>query len=214
MNITESVPRILQIHFEQQIDLASTFLRFQEYYESPEFKGKIFTLEEYIPWYIANSKKGKESGKFTYYFDWTGFNIPSEILEPFYEGKFDPLNSKEIVLLNALEKRREDLFYLIGVFGEGKSEKHEIAHGLYYTSSGYKSDALNIINNMPQDERQKIVGHLAASAGYHPSVFDDETQAYLVSGIEKMIAKNIVDGEKLNETMKEMNSIYTQYLQR
>lgn len=70
--------------FENQKELASTFVRFQEHYESPEFAGKTFSLEEFKEWYIKNSEKGRETGEFTYYEDWSGFNIPSYVMRPFY----------------------------------------------------------------------------------------------------------------------------------
>ncbi|MEK7106247.1 MAG: ABC transporter ATP-binding protein, partial [Patescibacteria group bacterium] len=60
-----------------QYALASTFLRFQEHYESPKFRGQFFSLEEFMDWYA------EEYGNFTYYKDWTGFNIPSYILKSF-----------------------------------------------------------------------------------------------------------------------------------
>jgi hypothetical protein len=89
------VDRIHLLTFDNQIDLTSTFLRFQEHYESPFFKGKYFTLDEFKEWYIKTSPNGKKSGKFTYYTDWGGFNIPSYILKPFYNGAFNPLSENE-----------------------------------------------------------------------------------------------------------------------
>ena len=53
---------IYLLMFENQFELCSTMLRFQEYYESPKFKNKIFTLEEYKKWYSKGNKK------FTYYY--------------------------------------------------------------------------------------------------------------------------------------------------
>ncbi|HVY01919.1 MAG TPA: hypothetical protein VHA12_04110, partial [Candidatus Nanoarchaeia archaeon] len=95
MKLREIYPNIFHIQFSTRLLLTSTFLRFQEHYESPKFRGKIFSLEEYKKWYISNSPKGKETGKFTYYEDWSGFNIPGHVLEPFFQGKFDPLSLEE-----------------------------------------------------------------------------------------------------------------------
>ncbi len=39
-------PQIFLLSFPTQEYLAKTFLRFQEHYESPEFRGKIFSLEK------------------------------------------------------------------------------------------------------------------------------------------------------------------------
>lgn len=43
----EIVDRIHVATFDTQRELCSTFLRFQEHYESPEFRGKVFSLAEY-----------------------------------------------------------------------------------------------------------------------------------------------------------------------
>jgi len=95
--------------FENQFDITSTLLRFQEHYESPKFKGQFFTLEEFKEWYIKNSPKGIETGEFTYYSDWNGFNIPSYVLRPFYENKFKNLSEAEKNILNIF-KNKKNLF--------------------------------------------------------------------------------------------------------
>src|SRR5438105_13952294 len=99
---------IYLLRFKTQYELASTFLRIQEHYESPYFSGKIFSLEQYMDWYAART------GSFTYYEDWSGFNVPSNALRPFYDGKFDPLLEKEKRLLG-LFKRLKGRFYIIGI---------------------------------------------------------------------------------------------------
>src|SRR5690242_20121476 len=116
--------RIYLVRFETQYELAATFLRVQEYYESPRFSGRVFSLEQYMDWYVA------QFGAFTYYQDWAGFNVPSTALQPFYEGKFDPLLEKEKRLLR-LFKRLRGRFYVIGVYDSGDLT-HELAHALYF----------------------------------------------------------------------------------
>jgi len=99
------------LHFQNQREMAETFLRFQEFYESPKFKGKIFTLENYKDWYR------KIKGKFSYYSDWDGFNLPSKILKPFYDGKFNPLSDKEKQLLSIFKKMKGN-YYIVAVAGK------------------------------------------------------------------------------------------------
>lgn len=101
-HIREPLENILEVHFDDPHDCAATFLRFQEHYESPEFRGKIFTLEEYQRWYIAHSPRGQTTGAFTYEEDWTGFNIPSEILDPFYRREI-----RSAYMLTDLDEVRE-----------------------------------------------------------------------------------------------------------
>ena len=42
---------IYLLEFDTQYALTSTLLRFEESYESPEYKGNIFTLSEFKRWY-------------------------------------------------------------------------------------------------------------------------------------------------------------------
>ena len=51
MRVREAAPGIFVIRFRSQYELASTFLRFQEHYESARFKNRVFTLEEFMDWY-------------------------------------------------------------------------------------------------------------------------------------------------------------------
>src|SRR3990167_8171616 len=112
IKLEEIIKNIFHLNVDTQEELTTTFLRFQEHYESPEFKGKIFTLEEFKKWYILNSPNGKKTGRFTYYEDWAGFNIPSEVLEPFYEGKFNPLADYEQKFLDLFKEKRDGKFYV------------------------------------------------------------------------------------------------------
>ena len=88
---------IYLLSLKTQYELAATFLRVQEHYESPKFHGRIFSLEQYMDWYAARY------GNFTYYKDWSGFNVPSTAFAAFYRSKFDPLSEKEKQLLRLIE---------------------------------------------------------------------------------------------------------------
>src|SRR5512138_554281 len=85
MTKTKIADRIFVVRFDTLYELASTFLRFQEHYESPRFRNRIFSLEEFMDWYA------EKTGAFTYFTDWSGFNVPSSTFEAFYRGKFNPL---------------------------------------------------------------------------------------------------------------------------
>jgi len=174
LSVHEPLERIFHLRFDEMNEMAEAFLRFQEHYESPEFKGKIFTLDEYKEWYMENSPDAKEAGEFTYYDDWGGFNIPSEILEPFYDGKFDPLSDKERMLLDVFLEHRGKLFYIIATGKsekEGKDEsslKHELAHGLFYVHRQYRSEAPPIIAPIDPGTRRQIA-HAVHSVRGHPT---------------------------------------------
>lgn len=165
---------IFLLTFPDQHAITSTFLRFQEHYESPEFRGKIFSLKEYKAWYAS------VKGSFSYYTDWNGFNIPSSILDPFYAGKFDPLSEKEKLFLDMFRDIGQD-FYIIGIHEGMKNVasllNHEIAHGLFHTDQEYRRSVLDFL---AQYDLEAIKKELGSMAGYHPDVHDDEINSYAI----------------------------------
>lgn len=160
------------LRFKTQYDLTSTFLRVQEHYELPKFHGRVFTLEQYMDWYAGRH------GNFTYYQDWSGFNVPSTAFEPFYAGKFDPLSDKEKQLLRLFKGLRER-FYVIGVYDADMkhSLKHELAHALYFIDDDYR----HAVRNAMRGHDTSALARQLAEAGYARHVIRDEIQAYVVA---------------------------------
>lgn len=212
MKLEEVSKDIFHVNFPVREELAMTFLRFQEHYESPEFRRKIFTLDEFKKWYIENSPKGKETGEFTYYSDWSGFNIPSEILKPFYEGKFNPLSEREQTFLD-LFRAKEHPFYVIGTYGGSNSGtlKHEIAHGLFYTNPKYKEEVLKVLEKISREKRVEINRYLSEGGGYHQEVWDDETHAFILIGSSSKSFERSVDITTLLEIKGELDLIFEKH---
>jgi len=190
---TKVKDRIYLLEFENHRDLASTFLRFEESYESPKFRGKIFSLKEFKKWY------SRDKGKFTYYSDWNAFNIPSYILKPFFEGRFNPLSEKEKQFLSLFDRNEKD-FYVIGIYkGSDKSLlKHEIAHGLFYTIPSYRKKVLRLLRKYNLKEMRK---ELKSKDGYHDDVIDDELHAWILTLSLEMESKA---PKGLKEKLKEI----------
>ena len=123
-----------------------------------------------MDWYVA------ENGAFTYFQDWSGFNVPSTAFQPFYEGKFDPLTEKEKRLLG-LFRNLQGRFYVIGIFDGGKKRTltHELANALFFIDDDYR-----------QAVREAMRAHTSAletelaKKGYARHVIPDEVQAYIV----------------------------------
>lgn len=174
-------PNIYWVDFDFQYELAMSFLRFQEHYESPEFKDKVFTLGQYREWY----KTTRSHGEFSYPKDWNGFNIPGYIFKPFTNGLFDPLTAEEQELIFTLIRNKVDLdsnFYLIGTHGGAIDVlDHEICHALYYTNPKYKSKMDNL---MGQYDLSKLHNTLM-DMGYHKDLCKDEAQAYICTGFDE-----------------------------
>ena len=198
-------PNIYMLSFSRQKQLTKTFLRLQEHFESPEFTGKVFTLNEFKNWY----KTTQEHGKFSYYTDWSGFNIPSYILKPFYDGDFNPLSWREKRLLKKIKPIYDSgkKFYLIGVYGKDSDERrstieHEIRHGLYYTDEKYKKKVDKILGEV---NLKKIFDYLK-KLGYASHVFNDEAHAYLLT-CQKHLERAGIDLSKYEKVIKKLREI-------
>ena len=191
----ELAPGIFVIRFKSQYQLASTFLRVQEHYESARFKGRIFTLEAFMDWYA------ERFGAFTYFEDWSAFNVPSTALRPFYDGRFDPLLDKEQRLLALFRNTREP-FYVIGISDE-QDLHHELAHALYYMRPDYRRA---VKAAMRKYDTRALVKRLNAM-GYHRSVLADEVHAYLVSTRDLAAIK----ASRHAALRKELKMIYRRY---
>jgi len=183
---------IIYLEFENQIELTSTLLRFQEHYECPNFAGKIFTLEEFKKWYAD------DRGSFSYYTDWNGFNFPSDILTAFNKKMFDPLSEAEKQVMSIL-KEHTGKFYVIGTHKKAshKTFDHEIAHALFYLHDDYKKEVLNIISQYKTDELRIELKEM----GYAKHVMDDEVHAYGLTGSKKLKFKTPAEMKKQLEQL-------------
>lgn len=180
------------VQADTQTVLCETFMRFQEYYESPKFRNTIFTIGQLKNWY------SETYGADTYNRDWSGFNFPHTVLCPFRQGLFDPLTPYEQELLD-LFRYRTDNFYVIGANDE-ETIRHELAHALYYNNVLYKNQ-INQICKIYNKQLQPIKKYLI-SKGYCEDVLNDEIQAYVTDNSDDFIIKNL-DSEiidKLNKT--------------
>lgn len=212
-----------------------TFLRVQEYYESPnpDFRGKHFNIWDFIEWYSSTKR-----GAFTYAFDWSGFNIPLPIAWECYEGtektrrgeKYNGVRSmpdtwkskwdetmKDIVwevqskMFN--KKNRRDMnAYIIGARDtEGSTFQHEVAHGLYYTNKEYKELMDEITETIPLNHYLKFRQNLL-DMGYTESVVDDEIQAYLSWGWDYAKFSKGVPKKICKQLNKEYLKVFNKYL--
>ncbi len=173
MEIKKVFKGCIQVDFSSQEELCKTFIRFQEYYESPEFKDKIFTLGQYKQWY------SEQYGAFTYYEDWNGFNIPGWVFLPFVQGLFDPLTKQEQLLLDKVQYHSLDSLYVIGTHSGGDDGTliHELRHAKFSLNSKYKESVLREI-----DLNKNHTVHLEdwiINKGYNIGVLKDEVNAYL-----------------------------------
>ena len=176
-------------------------LRFQEHFESPKFRNKCFSLEEFKAWYITTTA----DNKFTYYSDWSGFNFPSSILKSFYAGNFDPLSPEEKHILDLL-RAEKGKFYVVATFKDD-SIKHELAHAKFYVNAAYRKEvkkALAPVNLKPIFKSRR-------EAGYDKSVLVDEAHAYLLETDEYFEREFKIKAEEYGDVRRQLAEIYKQY---
>lgn len=181
--ITEIRKKVLFIESDTPYEIASMFMRPQEFYEStfPNIHNKFFTIEEFMDTY------SKKSGEFTYFEDWGGFNIPSNKLRLFFNTFTYDLTRKENLLynmINSIIPNLEGEFYVIGT-SKGHFNKvtikHEIAHAYYYLHEHYVTFVDELLNKMKPSLYASAKESLNVNFGYNAQVTDDEIQAYLAT---------------------------------
>lgn len=203
MKIKEIAPRTFHVDFKTREELLRSFIRFQEYYESPKFKDKVFTLNEYESWYKTYYKKET----FTYYEDWSGCNVPSSVFDKFREGIMNPLSDREINLLSMLPNDGKK-YYVIGTFDGGKEDVlfHEMCHSLFYSNLLYREEVLKLIKSY-DSELESVKKHIL-EMGYHESVLLDEVQAYILGSKSDLEEDNISYPTNLHNQLQEIFNKY------
>ena len=215
MTIKEIYPGLYFIKFKTQYEVALTFLRVQEYYES-QFKdiyNKYFPLEDYMDNYA------KRYGNFTYLSDWNGFNIPGDIYIEWADlfWNYPDMLNKEINLFNKIRpiiKKKKSKFYLIATADTKGVLNHEIAHGLYYLNKNYRNRINKFLN--PKTQFYKTFKKELIKIGYNDNVITDEIQAYSVTSSIKTLGENdyIKFSEKNANRILEMGKVFKSYLKK
>ncbi len=189
--VTRMANRVIRVNFDRRLDLCMCFLRVQEFYESPKFRGKYFTVAEFVDWYSTNFGEGV----FTYIADWDGFNVPSSTINKFYTLLSDnngERNNFDLQLISICEKIEQDYkidrspYYLIGTHSEDDEGNitldHEISHALYSLNRRYRREVNKLIDQLPEEQVTAKMYKVLTDYGYHKAVHKDELQAYFATG--------------------------------
>lgn len=186
--VSQVAPRVFLIDFEDQYDMAMTMLRYQEFYESPKFHGRPFTIAEFMDYY----SRAHGEGAFTYAVDWYGFNFPGHVLRDcIYKVGIDDWNEYDNIvesiylyeIMPVLSDMSDD-FYVIASVGRGEesSMAHEMAHAFFYLNPDYRKLMKGLVKRMNTVDRDRIKGVLLGM-GYAKRVIVDEIQAYMATGL-------------------------------
>lgn len=172
-------PGVIHVRYAKQQELATAFMRMQEFYESSieGFRGRYFTREAFKEAYMRDT--GLDT--FTYCSDWAGFNVPGRTVNKFIK-KFD-LDASEQRLVDAIleHKPARGRYYVIGTFENGADSTvldHELSHAFWELDPKYKIAMKKIAKGVSDQFRNKAMRELRAM-GYCDEVLEDELVAYL-----------------------------------
>lgn len=181
---------------KNRFDIAMHFLRLQESYENsnPKFRRKTFDLLEFIEDYAKNYGKGS----FSYAVDFAGFNLTDDVFRAVYKADFalNKYDKRMMEVYHEIQKHNgEGKFTIMGILdGDKDTFRHELAHAYWYLKPSYKREMKKLLKELSMSTKNSIESTLAKHM-YRSSVFPDETQAYMSTGlIEGM---NASDEEQL-----------------
>jgi uncharacterized protein Usg len=218
--LKEIHPKVFLVTIDNSYDLAMTFCRVQEFYESPykEIRGKVFNIIEFQRLYSIK----RNENFFSYPIDWSGFNIPSNVIEDFFDKfnfNFDKHDYnlydktfEDIIFKIANTLKDEDDYYIIASEPDNKDTiNHELSHAFYYLYPEYKKEADKIINKIPEPIYNKLKNTLF-DLGYNSKVVKDEIQAYLANDYDTITQdinlnkKNKIIIDKVKEELKVLSN--------
>lgn len=175
---------VYELRFDDLYELCMTFLRYQEFYESPRYQDRKFTLAEYMSWYVKNQN---DKDTFSYPSgDWGGFNIPAEVIGQVHALGIDDPNhydSLMFALYRIMMSESEDgKAYLIGVQNDVEGlDDHEMTHAMFHLDATYSNRCMGVLFETHPDLLQ-LLREVLFAKGYTEKTFYDEVQAYLTTG--------------------------------
>ncbi len=222
--------RLFHFEFKDHIEACLSMVRMQEFYESPKFRNKFFTIDDYINWWC---RQGKDKS-FDYMNEVAGYNIPGDkvvrwIKEFYFDTGYD-VSDRELAVLNKLESlgvidweamnrgKNPTDFYIIGTCkGISNPEgylAHEIRHAMFYLIPEYRDGMMEVIGRFPCNQfRKKLLNDKDVS--YHKSVINDEVHAYALTGYDPYYECKIGKLPKeLQNIRKELKKVERQFIKK
>jgi hypothetical protein len=172
--ITRPHRDVVHMRFPNQKSLCRSFIRLQEFYESPypEIRGNYFTLDDYRRLYVVDHGK-----PFSYDKDWHGFNVPGRIVRRFEKVFAHDLTFEEKRIVDL-----KSMAYLIGTWQDADFT-HEFAHAMYHLSRRYREGVRRLVKQLEADDPAAALVFLLwlKNEGYTAEVITDEIGAYFAT---------------------------------
>lgn len=199
--------RLYELRFDDAHEMCMTFLRYQEFYESPRYVGRSFTLAEFISWYVKEQSK---DGTFSYPQDWGGFNIPVRIIGEVNDIGIDDNNHYDDFMwsISRIISTQCDDAYLIGLEKGSSLDVHELTHAMFHIDQSYQVNAL-VIMAVYKDLTNSL-RKILFDNGYADVTSLDEVNAYLVTEDYTFFEdkKNLPEFHKLQAELKALHDCH------
>lgn len=182
MKVTYYDNQIIYIEFDTQKELSLTFVRPQEFYESglDQLRGQVFSFETFVDSHVT------DDGKFTYFHDWRGYNIPGNVLEDFFD-RFEHFTHREMKLRSITQPYSGGKYYVIaGSKAHSDVLDHELVHAHYYLNEEYHKKVNQLVKQMDDSVKKRITDKLI-EWGYADAVIVDEINAYMATSKQSYI---------------------------
>jgi hypothetical protein len=198
-------PQIYLFLGESPADLGRPFVRMQEFYESPSklFRHKFFTLEKFKTWYCKNQSA---SGRFTYYRDFWGYNLPGDVFLEWattYAGNESEDEQRLLGMMGALPPK----FYVIGAPAKDYATiDHELSHSFWHLYPEYRRRMLAMHEGF---DLRAVKRYLKANM-YAPDVEADEVTSYVLFD-DALLHRAGVSTKALRLLKHSMLEVYREY---
>jgi len=128
------------------------------------------------------------------------------------QNRWNDSNEYDYIMFGIVSKIKEQLkddnFYLIGIHSDDKdkeTQRHEIAHGLFWTNTEYRMKMTTLVHALPIKVK-KHLKRILQKRGYCKNVFIDEIHAYMSTGLIGAMNKKL-----LNKYRKPFKEVLKEY---
>jgi hypothetical protein len=211
MKLEEISNGIFHVEFKEREKMAKTFMKLYGYYESPQFRGKIFTEKQFERWFRLHTEMGEEYG-LRFQDIAGGFNVPDYSFKPFLEGKFSLIEEEKNLLKEILKIQKKKFIIISSLENDGENFKHELSHGLFYMRNNYKKEIITYFKKISRKKFNIMENILLEEEIYSEPRLIDEMQANLLTSYHIFISnKNL--GEKFVKNCHEkIEEIFSKYI--
>jgi hypothetical protein len=162
-----------------------------------------------MAWY---SKEYPNDGAFNYGSDWSGFNMPFDVVKQVHQRGILDINMYDHIMIGLYDmvNVHEQNCYLIGSSPESDVLSHEMIHALFYTNEDYRNHVLGIISEYDNTEMYSDVCAKLLQEGYNKKVHKDEINAYAVDDDLEWF-EEVTDVKAYHQMKKELIALHKEY---